>query len=97
MPAQLFISAHVHVLQYLPPFLHDLWPEHQHHLLKALRHLACIHLYVKSFTVHTEVSLASLQDHINKYDETTKVTFLASITCFSLTKCFRNFEIETWA
>jgi hypothetical protein len=93
--AKLFISAYVHMLQYLPPFLHDLWPEHQHYLLKALRHLACIHLYVKSFTVHTDISLASLQDHINKYDETTKVTSLASIPCFSLTKYFRNFEIGT--
>ena len=45
-------------------------------LLQLLRRLACIHLYVKSFTVHTEVSLARLQEHITAYGELTEVIVL---------------------
>jgi hypothetical protein len=60
--------------QYLPPFLERLWPDHQAVLLKALRRLACIHLYIKSFTIHTEISLARLQGHIDGYNELTKVS-----------------------
>ena len=81
------LSGHcIDVVQYLPPYLEGLWPEHQDLLLKVLRQLACIHLYMKSFTVHTEETLACLQGHIDAYGELTKVILLISAeTAFILT------------
>jgi hypothetical protein len=63
----------MYVNQYLPPYLENLWPEHQDIILRTLRHLAVIHLYVKSFTVHTDLTLAHLQEYINTYGKLTNV------------------------
>jgi hypothetical protein len=55
------------------PYLKGFWADHQAVLLQALQKLACIHLYIKSFTVHTEVSLTCLQEHITAYGELMEV------------------------
>jgi hypothetical protein len=58
--------------------LEGLWPEYAPVLLPALRHLACIHLYEKSFTVHTDITLANLENHITEYGKLTKVSLVIS-------------------
>jgi hypothetical protein len=78
----LYCGILTHLHQYLPPFLEGLWPEHQDLLLRIFHHLAVIHLYIKSFTVHTEVTLEHLQEHIDSYNKLTQVCAHFGLSAF---------------